>query len=259
MKRKPLRQQHDLDRHHRHAAPRQHAVEREQRACEYVRARRAAARQNGLARASHVGRLRIVADHPEREIRLHARAHVERAVVKERPAAVRALDATQILRDLGLEHGIDRLAAVMPQQDIFGGNRGVGFQLEHPMPVGLLAIEQRRRRMRDAAIERVHATDGHSLLAGTQPSLRKDALLHPSPECDVMEPEAQHAGVQIQKLFLGKLRNDICALRIPADGALIFLNDACSRLPVHVLWRVKHRVTLHRSPVYSIDGNRWSF
>ena len=150
MKRKPLRQQHDLDRHHRHAAPRQHAVEREQRACEYVRARRAAARQNGLARASHVGRLRIVA-----EIRLHARAHVERAVVKERPAAVRALDATQILRDLGLEHGIDRLAAVMPQQDIFGGNRGVGFQLEHPMPVGLLAIEQRRRRMRDAAIERV--------------------------------------------------------------------------------------------------------
>src|SRR5438552_19073915 len=120
-------------------------------------------------------------------------------------------------------------------------------------------IANHRSDFVDAAIERVHATDGHSLLAGTQPSLRKDALLHPSPECDVMEPEAQHAGVQIQKLFLGKLKNDICALRIPADGALIFLNDACSRLPVHVLWRVKHRVTLHRSPVYSIDGNRWSF
>ena len=52
--------------------------------------------QDRLARAPHVRRVDGVADHLEREIGLHARAHVEGAVVEQRPAAMRALDAAQI-------------------------------------------------------------------------------------------------------------------------------------------------------------------
>ena len=44
----------------------------------------------------------VVADHLQREIGLHAGADVEVAVVEQRPAAVRALDAAQIDGDLAL-------------------------------------------------------------------------------------------------------------------------------------------------------------
>ena len=49
----------------------------------------AAMREDRLARPAHVRRLRVVADHLQREIGLHAGADVERAGVKQRPAAVR--------------------------------------------------------------------------------------------------------------------------------------------------------------------------
>ena len=52
---------------------------------------------------SHVRSIDGVADHLEREIGLHARAHVEVAVAKQRPAAVLALNAPEIDRDLGLQ------------------------------------------------------------------------------------------------------------------------------------------------------------
>ena len=96
VEREPRRQEHDLDRHGRHRAPRHFAVEREQRAGEDVGARRAAAREDRLARAAHVRRVDRVADHLQREIGLHAGAHVELAFVEERPAAVRSLDAAEI-------------------------------------------------------------------------------------------------------------------------------------------------------------------
>ena len=100
--RKPLRQQHDLDRHHRHGAPRNEAEQRQQDAGEHVGAFGAAARPHRLACPRHVRGLRIVADHLQREIGLHRRADVEVAVVKQRPAAMRALDAAQIDGDLAL-------------------------------------------------------------------------------------------------------------------------------------------------------------
>ena len=74
-----LRQQHDLDRHHRHAVPRDHAIEREQRAREHVATSpRRRATGSLRARAACDRRIDVVADHLEREVGLHARAHVER-------------------------------------------------------------------------------------------------------------------------------------------------------------------------------------
>ena len=64
--------------------------------------RRAAARPDRLARPRHVRRVDVVADHLQREIGLHARADVEGAVMEQRPAAMRALNAAQIDRDLAL-------------------------------------------------------------------------------------------------------------------------------------------------------------
>ena len=121
MERKPARQQHDLDRHHRHAAPAHDAVEREQDAREDIAMRGAAAREDRLARAPHMRRIWRVPDHLECEIGLHARAHVEVAAVKQRPAAMRALDAAQIDGDLLLQLGIDRLAAIMAQSTYSAG------------------------------------------------------------------------------------------------------------------------------------------
>ena len=103
VEREPARQQHDLDRHFRHGFPAQDAVEREQDAGEDVAVDAAAARQDRLAGARHVRRVGRVADHLQREIGLDAGAHVEGAVVEQRPAAVRALDAAQVDSDLALE------------------------------------------------------------------------------------------------------------------------------------------------------------
>ena len=108
-------------------------------------ARGAAARADRLAGAPHVRRVDVVADHLEREIGLHARAHVEVAVVEQRPAAMRALDAAQIDGDLGFERGIDRLGEIVPQQHVFGRDGGVGLELEHPMAVRPLADRAARR------------------------------------------------------------------------------------------------------------------
>ena len=57
VEREPARQQHDLDRHHRHGAPGHLAEQRQQDAGEDVAARRAAARQDRLAGARHVRRV----------------------------------------------------------------------------------------------------------------------------------------------------------------------------------------------------------
>ena len=64
-----------------------------------------------------------------------------------------ALDRPQVADDLGLEHGIVRLAQEMAQQDIFGGNGGVGFELERPMAVRLLQARQGVRRAGHAGLD----------------------------------------------------------------------------------------------------------
>ena len=88
MERKPARQQHDLDRHGRNAAPGDGAVERQKEAGEDIAPRRAAMGEDGFARAAHMRRVGIVADHLEGEIGLDAGADIERAVV-ERAASRR--------------------------------------------------------------------------------------------------------------------------------------------------------------------------
>ena len=54
------------------------------------------------------------------------------------------LAASQVARDLRLERRIDRLAEIMAQQDIFGGDGGVGLEFEQPMAVGALCSGKRR-------------------------------------------------------------------------------------------------------------------
>ena len=162
MERRPFRQQHDLDRQHRHRAPGQHAVESEQEAGEDVDAGSAAAAADRLARPHHMRRIDGIADHLQRKIGFDAGAHVERAVLHQRPAAMVALRAAQIVRDLGFEHAVDGLGEIVAQQDIFRRYRAVGFQLEHPVSVRLPIAEQRFGRGRDALLQRdgVDCRDG---------------------------------------------------------------------------------------------------
>ena len=60
----------------------------------------------------------------------------------ERPAAVDALDAAQIGGDLGFQRGVDPLAEIVAQQHVFGRDGGVGLELEYPVAVPLLSIEE---------------------------------------------------------------------------------------------------------------------
>ena len=155
MKGKPFRQQRHLDRNHRHGAPRDETEQREHDAGEHVGALGAAARKHRLARTPHMVGVDRIADHLQREIGFHRRADVECAVAEQRPAAVLALDAAQIDRDLSFQLGIDRLAEIMPQQHIFGRNGGVGLELEYPMPVRALLRQQRLRAFSDLLLERI--------------------------------------------------------------------------------------------------------
>ena len=82
MEREPFRQQHDLDRHHRHGAPGDESEQRQHDPREHVGTRGAAAGEHRLARATHVLRLDRIADHLEREISLDGRADIQIAVLK---------------------------------------------------------------------------------------------------------------------------------------------------------------------------------
>ena len=165
MERRPHRQQHDLDRQHRHRAPGQHAVESQQEAGEHVDFGGPAARTDRLARPHHVRRIDGIADHLQREIGLHAGAHVERTVLHQRPAAMSALRAAQIVGDLGFEFAVDGLGEIVAQQHIFRRDRAVGFQFEYPVPVGLPIAEQRLRRRGDRFLQRdgIDCRDGGRL------------------------------------------------------------------------------------------------
>ncbi len=155
MEGEPARQQHDLDRHGRNAAPRYRAVQRQQEAREDVALRRAAMGEDGFARAAHVRRLGIVADHLERKIGLDAGADIERARVEDRPSAVIALDSPEINGDQALELEIGLFAAKMPEQHILRRDRRVGLELETPMAVLALTSEQRLRRSGNMTLQRL--------------------------------------------------------------------------------------------------------
>ena len=80
-----------------------------------------------MLRPAHMRSIRTVAGHLEREIGLHTCAHVKAAIVIEWPAAMFSLNAPQVDSDFLLQLRIRGLAAIVPQQDIFGRNRCVGL------------------------------------------------------------------------------------------------------------------------------------
>src|SRR5579871_1328491 len=126
-----------------------------------------AACENGLARPHHVRGVGRVSDHLQREIRLYARTQVEVTVMKQRPAAVSALLPAQIDGEFLLQHGVERLVEIMLEQHIFGRNRRIGFQFEHPMTVFVLTLEQGLRCCRNGAVKR-RPVDGGCRRCGTQ-------------------------------------------------------------------------------------------
>jgi hypothetical protein len=150
---KPPRQQHDLDRHFRHAAPIQNAEKRQKYPRENIGMYRTAASENRFARASHVGSIRGVADHLERKIGLHACTHIEVAVVIERPATMLSLVSPQIDGNFLLQLSIPGFTAIMSQQHVFGRDRRIRFQFEYPMSISLLAFQKRLRRTSDRRLD----------------------------------------------------------------------------------------------------------
>ena len=78
-------------------------------------------------------RVHRIADHLQREVGFHAGAHIEIAVVHQRPAAMSALNPAQIIRDLAFQRSVDRLAEIVAKQDILRRDGAIGFQFEHPV------------------------------------------------------------------------------------------------------------------------------
>ena len=105
---------------------------------------RAPPRARIAARAArHVRRIGRIAGRLQREIGLDRAAEVERAAVKQRPAAMpRPGPRAEIAAMRCCELGFDA-AEIMLQQDVFGRDRRVGFELEKPMPVIMLQRQQR--------------------------------------------------------------------------------------------------------------------
>jgi hypothetical protein len=145
---------HQLDRHGRHGTPRHLTEQREREPREHIGARGAAHLVYGLARAPHVRRFRIVAHQLEREIGLHRRGDVGIAVREQRPSAARALDAAQIVGEPRLHVAVD-VVEEMLEQDVLGGNGGVGLEREHEMPVRRLPAKQRSPRLIDYEVGRI--------------------------------------------------------------------------------------------------------
>ncbi len=141
--REPPGREHQLGRDRRHRVPRSGAIERKLDAGEDVASLGPARGMDRGAGTGHVRRVDIVADHLQRIVGLDRGADVEIAVLVERPAMVLVrLAAAQVAADLALQLGIHRLAQIVAEQHVFGGDRGIGFQLEHPVAIVLLGVEQ---------------------------------------------------------------------------------------------------------------------
>ncbi len=93
----------------------------------------------------------------------------------ERPAAVLALDASQVDPDLALQLQVLGLAEVVLQQDELRRDGGVGLQLEHEMPVRLLQGQQGVGGARDQALDGV---EGRGLGGELRGVVHQDRLEH---------------------------------------------------------------------------------
>jgi len=88
----------------------------------------------------------------QREIRLDRGADVGFAAVEQRPAAVGALHRPQVAGNPRLQFRLDA-AEVMLQQDEFGRDCRVGFELEDPVAVAMLQRHQRFAGAGDGLVE----------------------------------------------------------------------------------------------------------
>ncbi len=181
MKWKPQRQVHDFHRHHRHRPPRHLAEQRKLRAGEHVAALRAAGGQNGGPRPLHVWRVRQIPDAAQRVIRLHAARQIERPVMEQRPPAMRPLGSAQIRADLRFQPRIDTVEEML-QQHILGRDRGVGLQLEQPVPIRVLPAQQCGAGGIDAGGQMVLGGDrvGHGSAGRRNSAPRRPDLIAPS-------------------------------------------------------------------------------
>ena len=97
-------------------------------------------------------RVHIVAHQLERVIGLDGDAYIDVAAVKQRPAAMVALDRAQIVGKLALHHIVD-VAEIMVEQNVFGRDGGIRLQLVGPVPIGRLAVAERAGDILDGRVE----------------------------------------------------------------------------------------------------------
>src|SRR4029077_10406268 len=114
-----------------------------------------------------------------------------RAAMEQRPATMLGLDAAKVDADLALQFCIVRLAEILPQQDVLGRDRGVGLELEDPVPVAPLLMHQRlhgalnvdldRRQLVQCVVHRASAAaasperSAPSIVAGSPVSIQSPA------------------------------------------------------------------------------------
>ncbi len=141
VEREPLRQQHDLNRHYRYRAPWQLPEQAKSNARKDVAALGTTGSPDRPARLLHMRRVDIIADQLEREIGFHTGADIHIAIMEQRPATALLLPITQIIADQALDFRL-RLTEEMAQKNVFRGNGGIGLELENPVPVITLEINQ---------------------------------------------------------------------------------------------------------------------
>jgi len=98
-----------------------------------------------------------VAHQLQREIGLDRRAHIARTAVVERPAAIAVLSAAQIAGDFLGALGVAALQKML-QQDVFGRDGRIRFEIEAPMAVAGLPIEQGLRGTVEAGLLRIRGS-----------------------------------------------------------------------------------------------------
>ena len=137
----PGRQQDQLRRHHRHLVPGPEPEQRQPDPGEHPAGLDAAAAQHELGGSAHVLGGRVITGQPQRDPGLRGGGQVGRPAVERRPAAVGPLLAANPARRL---LGLGRLpdAEELPQQQILGIHRDVGFQLALPPAGRILLVEQ---------------------------------------------------------------------------------------------------------------------
>src|SRR5579875_2164838 len=169
VERAPRGEQHELDRHHRHALPGELPEEREPDAREDPGAHEPPARADELARAHERGLVGAVAGELEGEVRLGGGREMARAAGIERPAPVGLLEREQPLGETALGVGLPPAQDAV-EEDVLGLHRGIRLERRLPVALRMLTREQPRARALDGRVDALAgplggraASDQHAL------------------------------------------------------------------------------------------------